>query len=233
MRSIIEEKEPFLEKKDDLDDELAKPHEISPGSHIEDPLVACGFSGVKCQTFIDLEDFSDFSVPFYKMPCKRLFSLGMIFLSQSFVLTLQTVVPMIMSMMNYFYLRNYQNPIYQAASAIVDNYQYSVFMSFYIGLYELIAVQCSKQYGAKNYAKCTATLVQTLSLLMLMYIPMIFLGWYSEQILCLVNVDVDVAEMAGSFIRYSMLAVFLEGVNFQLVGFCIAQGINLPFLFGN
>ena len=121
-------------------------------------------------------DPEDFSLPYYKMPRKRLFSLGLLFIGQSFVLALQNTIPMLMSLMNFFYLRNFKDPIYQSAVTVTESFVFSVFMPVYIGLYELTAVQCSKHYGAKNYAKCTASFVQTLSLLILIFTPMILLS---------------------------------------------------------
>ena len=164
-----EDNKPFLEKQEEVNDESSNKEKI-----INDEVERDMINEISSENLIDT-DPEDFSVPFHRMPCKRLFSLSMLFLRQSFSLALQSTIPMLISLMNFFYLRKFQDPIYQSALTISDYYLYSMFMPCYFGLYELTAIQCSKHYGARNYAKCTATLVQTLSLFMMMFIPMIFL----------------------------------------------------------
>ena len=49
----------------------------------------------------------------------------------------------------------------------------------------------------------------------------------------IMNFEQDVAAMGSKFIKWRFLALIPQSIDFQLVGFCIGQGIALPFLIGN
>lgn len=61
----------------------------------------------------------------------------------------------------------------------------------------------------------------------------VVLFYFSEDILISLKIEPEIAEDSRWFITRSAVAVFIEGLQLQIFGFMVGQGVIIPFLLSN
>ena len=165
--------------------------------------------------FENQKRFAPFSQPWYKLSASVIIKEAINFYSESLALVLSMAANVFIFFINIAYIGSLGDELLLASFGLGVSYIFFMFLSLNLSCFEVQGIFSAKNFGARNFAKCSDNLYQGLlytSCFMLFYV-IVFI--FCEDILLLMEVAPENAKLTGYMMIGALPGCLIQAVNDQ------------------
>ena len=165
--------------------------------------------------FENQKRFAPFSQPWYKLSASVIIKEAINFYSESLALVLSMAANVFIFFINIAYIGSLGNELLLASFGLGVSYIFFMFLSLNLSCFEVQGIFSAKNFGAKNFGKCSDNLYQGLFLtswFMLLYV-VVFV--FCEDILLIMSVAPENAKLTGLMMYGALPGCLMQAVNDQ------------------
>ena len=125
-----------------------------------------------------------------------------------------------------------KDPLTEASFGLGISYFMFLFWSLNLGCSEITSMECAYYWGTdiktcpNKLRKMSAAVVKGLIVIVVCLIFTAIMFFFSTEILIAISISEENAVLTGYMVKWLIPGAILQGVNFQLGSFILAQGKN-------
>jgi Na+-driven multidrug efflux pump len=180
-----------------------------------------------------------FKVPFTKMPRNLLWREIGKFMIEGLACALNNSCNIVVIFVNFIFIGMLGDPLVEASFGLGVSYFMFLFMSLNLGCFEVTGIECAHWAGLSDEAarvkridkprKMSAALAKGCILLCVVLVFSSLMFVYAKEVLIAISISEVNAIQTGAMVMWLIPGIILQGFNFQIQAFILAQGVTLPF----
>jgi Na+-driven multidrug efflux pump len=161
------------------------------------------------------------------------------FLLDGFACALNNSCNIVVIFVNFVYIGMLNDPLLEASFGLGVSYFMFLFMSLNLGCFEVTGIDCAYWWGLTNAdaqerkinksKKMSAALAKGCILLCFVLCFSVIMFIYAENVLLAISIAPENAVQTGGMVLWLIPGIILQGFNFQVQAFILAQGVTIPF----
>jgi len=180
-----------------------------------------------------------FRVPFTRMAWRPLMKEIGKFLLDGFACALNNSCNIVVIFVNFIYIGMLGDPLLEASFGLGVSYFMFLFMSLNLGCFEVTGIDCAqvwgmtaavaKEKGIDKAKKMSSSLAKGCILLCIVLCFSTIMFIYAKEVLIAISIAEVNAVQTGAMVVWLIPGIILQGFNFQVQAFILAQGVTIPF----
>ena len=174
-----------------------------------------------------------FSTTFWEMGFKPFMKETGKFYLEGGSCALNNCANIVVILVNFIYIGMLKDPVIQASYGLGVSFFSCFFLCQNLAVFETTGIYCAKEWGAGKKKRACARLYQGFIFLSILLFFSILSFAFSEQILLAISIAPVNAKLTSTMLKWLIPGCIMQGINFQIQAFCMAQGVMKIFGISN